>query len=899
MIMSLSVPLYDRHFGCLDHPLAETVKKIIAISDYAGRHIEVLNALLAEDDCQYSLSLDDYIQQVNQLVDTSEAHFMRHLRLFRHRHFIRLLLREQSGLASTQDTLRDWSYCAEAIILRAIAFAQMQLQGRFGRACESSGATAILYTLGMGKLGGYELNFSSDIDLIFAYSAAGYTNGNQVVDNQQYFVKVVQSVIHLLQSITADGFVFRVDLRLRPNGDSGALVSSLAAMENYYQEQGRDWERYAMVKARMLGVSHDWFERLMIPFVYRRYVDFSVIESLRSMKSMIEREVQLNPQLDDIKRGMGGIREIEFIVQNIQLIRGGRLPQLRQPAILKVMTTLKQEALLPRANALKKAYLFLRKLENYLQAHNDQQTHSLPENTRTQMQITLAMGFADWQSLLLQLNQYQRIVSTIFRKILAKPDDYGDSNRLLLNQLASLWQGHVETGMAVHLLASLGYKNAERCYHLIYAFRHAPRCRRLSQASRLRLDRFMPILLKEMATVPDTETVLLQVMRLLDNIVGRSAYLALLTESPSALQELLYWFANSPLISNWLVEYPFLLEQLLKNQNTWRMPGKQQLIKQLTAQLALCTDSEAREELLRQFRLSYTFQIARAEMLHQIDAVRAGKFLADLAEVIVLQVFELACQQIMERSPEQKAIKNKFAVIAYGKLGSREMNYNSDLDLVFIHDASPNETTLITRLTQKIIHMLTARSQAGILYQVDTRLRPSGSSGLLVASLQSFLDYQQKSAWTWEHQALIRARMLVGNATIRQAFTAMKAQVLGRVRDLKQTTDEVRSMRSKINLHLEKDQIKHMPGGLLDLEFLVQGLILVHPHKEFSRYTHTLNLLQRLTHEKIINASQHAVLKKAYQRYHFLLHQHLLKNIVENDVPEANIVREIYEYFIK
>lgn len=895
--MSLPVPLYDKHFADLNHPMANPVKRVLAISDYAGRHVEIIKQLLNEDNCQHTLSLEEYTHGVNQLIDSSESYFSQNLRHFRHRHFLRLLLREQAGLASTEETMHCWSLCAEAMIVRAISFAQQQLKSRFGMPYESSGELATLYTLAMGKLGGHELNFSSDIDLIFAFSEAGHTNGEQVVDNQHYFMKVVQLVIQLLQTVTADGFVFRVDLRLRPNGDSGALVCSLAAMETYYQEQGRDWERYAMVKARVLGEPQNWFERLMIPFVYRRYVDFSVIESLRSMKSMIEREVQLNPRLDDIKRGMGGIREVEFIIQNIQLIRGGRMPQLRQQSILLAIDTLKHEKLLSRASALKKAYLFLRKLENYLQAHSDQQTHSLPANPKTQMQIAYALGFDNWEQLHRQLNQYQRIISNKFRYILGQADDYGDSNKLLLNQLASLWQGHVESSMAIHLLASLGYDNAERCYQLIYAFRHAPRCRRLSQASRLRLDRFMPILLKQMATIPDTETVLLQVMRLLDNIVGRSAYLALLTEMPSALEELLYWFANSPLISNWLVDHPFLLEQLLEHTSSWRLPGKQQLLQQLKTQLTLCTDAEAQEEMLRQFKLSYSFQIARAEMLQQIDAVRAGKFLADLAEVIVLHVFELACQQLLPRYPEIKALKSKFAIIAYGKLGSREMNYNSDLDLVFIHNAAYEETPLITRLTQKIMHMLTARSQAGILYPVDTRLRPSGSAGLLVTGLQAFLDYQRQSAWTWEHQALIRSRVLTGDPQLRQSFQLMKTEVMERPRDKQQTMNEVRSMRSKINIHLDKEPVKQMPGGLLDLEFLVQGLILTHPIAVFSTQTHTLNLLQQLACENILTNTQFNQLRKAYKQYHFLLHHQLLKNISVPESKEAEQVREIYDSF--
>ena len=515
---------YQKYFADLESPLAEAIQTVLVVSDYAYRQINVLRTLLAEDDCQQSLYFDEYRQLVEQIIDQPPTVFASHLRQFRHRHFLRLMLRESAGLASTQETMTAWSDCADALILRVLQFCQAELSTRYGKPCDEQGNNAKLYVLAMGKLGGRELNFSSDIDLIFAYSAAGSTDGEEPISNQQYYSKVVQQLIQLLQNVTGEGFVFRVDLRLRPNGDSGALVSSLAAMETYYQEQGRDWERYAMVKARLIGVDtsdpNHWFNRLIIPFVYRRYVDFSVIESLRSMKAMIEREIQLNPMLDDIKRGLGGIREIEFIIQNIQLIRGGRLPQLRQENAMEALDALKQEGLLTRTAVLKQAYLFLRKLENTLQALNDRQTHSLPKDELKQMQITLAMGYANWDKLLTRLHQYQRIVSLIFRSVLGKVAAYEDENRLLANQLTSLWQGHVENSMAINLLASLNFKQAERCYQMINAFRHAPRCRRLTQAARIRLDRFMPLLLEELTHVEETDSVLLQVLHLLENIVG-------------------------------------------------------------------------------------------------------------------------------------------------------------------------------------------------------------------------------------------------------------------------------------------------------------------------------------------------------------------------------------------
>lgn len=879
-LLQPKVAVFLKHFMAFKHPMSEALQSLLLYSDYAGRHLKIIRELLDDEDCLRALYFDDYWQLGNQLAAQTFSSFSAELRCFRHRYFLRLMLRELGGFSTIEETMASWSDCADAIILHALNFCQAELISRHGQPCDEQGKSTKLYVLAMGKLGGRELNYSSDIDLIFAFSAAGHTSGEESISNQQFYSKVVQRCIQLLQNLTTDGFVFRVDLRLRPNGESGSLVSSLAAMETYYQEQGRDWERYAMVKARVIGEKTQdpghWFQRLIIPFVYRRYVDFSVIESLRSMKAMIEREVQLNPMLDDIKRGFGGIREIEFIIQNVQLIRGGRLLSLRVQSSLAALGVLKQEKLLPHSVALKQAYLFLRKLENSLQGQNDQQTHSLPKNEVKQVQIAFAMGFEDWESLLGRLQQYQRIISLSFRAVLGRSDLYEDEDRLLANQLSSLWQGHVESTMAMNLLASIGYHDASRCYQLLHAFRHSPRCRRLSQAARLRLDRFMVLLLRELRQIADTEIVLLNVIHLLESIVGRSAYLALLTENPHVLQELLHWFANSPFITSLFVNQPFLLEVLLDQEQNWRLPTRSQLEQMLKKQLAGCTESELQDELLRQFKLKNWLVAARAELYGQYDALRIGRFLADVAEVIVVEVLNIAAFKLKERYPQMSQVKASFAIIAYGKFGSREMNFNSDLDLVFIHDAKTEEA-LVTRLSQKIIHMLTTRSQLGILYAVDTRLRPSGAGGLLVSAIDAFVSYQGTQAWTWEHQALIRARVITNNQHLKQGFNQLKKDVLFLSRDQQKLGEEVLAMRAKINRFMDPEKVKYAAGGLLDLEFLVQFLVLANPLKSSLRYTNTLSLLHNLYTEKILTKTQFNQLKQAYHFYHYLLHQQVLK----------------------
>lgn len=900
-LLSSKTWFIEKHVSNLNHPLKKSIEKLILTSDYTCRHIELLETLLAKDECNSLLPRDDYFVAINKLNrEASQVIYLRELRQFRHTHFLRLLLLEAAGLANTEDVMRSWSDCADALILHALDYCKHTLTLRYGVPRDENGEEVHLFALAMGKLGGRELNYSSDIDLIFAFSSAGSTDGEEVTTNQQYFSKVVQQFVHVLQNVTPDGFVFRVDLRLRPNGDSGPLVSSLAAMETYYQEQGRDWERYAMVKARVISESINeispWFERLIVPFVYRRYVDFSVIESLRSMKAMIEREVQLNPRLDDIKRGQGGIREVEFIIQNFQLIRGGRLPKLQIQNALSALEVLKQEKLLPRSDALKQAYLFLRRLENALQSLNDQQTHSLPEDAMKQAQIALAMEFSHWDKLVTKLQQYQRIISHAFHSVLGKVDVYEDEKRLLANQLSSLWQGHVENSMAINLLTSLGFEHAEHCYQMIHAFRHGPRCRRLPQGARIRLDRFMVMLLTELTHFTNTDEVLLQVMHLLENIVGRSAYLALLTENPQALRELLFWFANSPFITSLFVNQPFLLEILLDQGMDWRPNSRHQLELIISEKLSHSNDIEIQEDILRQFKLTNWLLAARAELYGYANAVRIGQFLADIAQVIVTQVLNIACQQLSIRNPEISQIKSSFAIIAYGKLGSREMNYASDLDLVFLHTAKPTEEALVTRLTQKILHMLTTRTQSGVLYTVDTRLRPSGAAGLLVSPIDAFIEYQRTQAWTWEHQALLRARILSSNSSIKHEFMKLKKTILLIPREKESLQKDVLNMRFKMDQHQEPDPVKHARGGLLDLEFLIQFLVLKLGDPRYARYTHTLSQIQHLYLTHVLTKEQFLILKKAYQLYHYLLHQKILQpgavhNKLTSKLSEARGVR--------
>lgn len=893
--------LFDHSFSALEHPLIESVQTLLSVSPYACRQQKILQDLIREDNCLQPLSMTTYQALMAEIpLDKPAPAFSKLLRQFRHRHILRLMLRSLAQQETQEATMRAWSECADVLILRSLAYCEQQQANIYGTPCPASGETSELFVIAMGKLGGFELNFSSDIDLIFGYSESGDTKGGRSVSHEQYYTKIVQQFIQIMQQVTADGFVFRVDLRLRPNGGSGPLVYSLSAMESYYQEQGRDWERYAMVKARLIGVPSETahpFKLLITPFVYRRYVDFTVIESLRSMKTMIERELKLDPLSKDIKRGWGGIREIEFILQSFQLIRGGRLAELQRQNAMEILEILGQQGLLNRTGALKQAYLFLRQLENILQVHNDQQTHALPTDPLIQAQIATAMNYPDWASLRTKLVQYRRIVNTMFHAILGKADLYEDEKRLCAHQLFNLWQGHVEHKMAVHFFMSLGFQEAERCYQMLTAFRNSPRCRRLTQAARIRLDRFVVLLLNELAGLPKTDQILLQVLRLLEAIVARSAYLALLAENPHVLQELLHWFQHSPFITGLIVQHPFLLEVLVDQGHAWRPFNRTQLQNDLHARLRHARDNEQQHDALRQFKLTCWLLAARAELYGQCHAVRTAAFLADTAEVILNAVVEIACAQLSARYPEIVQVKAQFGLIAYGKLGSREMNYDSDVDLVFLHTVSPLKEAFVTRLTQKILHMLTSRSQTGVLYPVDTRLRPSGSAGLLVSHMDAFAAYQNNQAWTWEHQALMRARVLFGARSIRSQFLTLKKNVLSKPRTRLALRDEFLAMRAKIHQQMTQETVKHTAGGLLDLEFLIQFLVLAYPKESFARCPNLLSQLKQLFNNQVLTPDQYARLKKAYRQYHQQLHGNLLQPQAETPITEPADVIAIRKQF--
>jgi len=827
------------------------------------------------------------------------------LRYCRRREMVRIAWRDLTNKAGLDETMIDVTLLAEACIdetLTIIEAWQRREQGVPTGAVSNEAQGLVV--LGMGKLGAYELNYSSDIDLIFAYPEAGETvGGPRVISNEQFFIALGRRLIKLLDVTTAHGFVYRVDMRLRPNGDSGPLAMNFAAMETYYQFQGRDWERYALIKARPvagdLAQGRALLEELQ-PFIYRRYLDYGTFEALRDMKAMINREVQKKGLQSNIKLGPGGIREIEFIGQLFQLIRGGREPVLRQRGIQAVIRALIDTGHLPAyvGHELLQDYELLRRIENRLQAWADEQTHNLPDEGPA--------GDLDWQRLALSLNppveggkpaeidvaavqrQIRRVrirVQHHFEQVFAAPQAEESGSVSSLDKgtdWQAVWLGTDDGAIA-------GFTDVDEVRRRLQMLRQSHACRALSAQGRGRLDRLMPLLL---AAVADTvnhgpivsvsaDQTLQRVLHLIESIMRRTAYLALLIEHPLALSQLVKLCAASPWIAEQLARFPLLLDELLDPRSLYAPLRREALALHLETVLSrnAADDLEQQMDVLRHFKQAQVLRVAAADLVGAIPLMVVSDHLTWIAEVIVEQVLRIAAADVVPE-PEREAVMAGFAIIAYGKLGGIELGYASDLDLVFLHDGRQEAGMRYTRLGQRIVHILTARTPAGILYEVDMRLRPSGASGLLVSSVEAFENYQNNEAWTWEHQALLRARFVAGATAIGTQFEQVRHAVLSRPRPVEALRDEVRQMRERMRSELAKGDgtqfdLKQGPGGITDIEFIVQYAVLRWggEYPELLRWTDNIRQLEGLATTGMLSAQDCRLLSDAYQAYRTRAHR--------------------------
>lgn len=906
----------------------EALRRSCALSDFvheqAVRDSQLLAELGASGDLERRFAAGELHGQLQALLAdcADEDELGRRLRRFRNRQQVRIIWRDLNRQASLAETCSDLSDLADACIDGAYQWLYPRHCEQFGTPIgRRSGQPQHLVILGMGKLGAHELNLSSDIDLIFGYPEGGETEGvKRSLDNQEFFIRLGQRLIKALDAITVEGFVFRVDMRLRPYGSSGALVLSFNALEQYYQDQGRDWERYAMIKARVVGGDQAAGKQLLEmlrPFVYRRYLDFSAIEALRAMKQLIQQEVRRKGMSDNVKLGSGGIREVEFIAQAFQLIHGGRDLSLQQRPLLKVLDTLEGQGYLPAPiiAEMKEGYEFLRYTEHALQAIGDRQTQMLPDNDLDRARVACIMGFADWASFHERLMYWRGRIEWHFRQVIADPDEEegGEAETCVGGEWLPLWEEALEPDMAERQLAEAGFREPAAALKRLIDLRGGNQVRTMQRLGRERLDAFVPRLLAQAVEHADPDLVLERVLPLVEAVARRSAYLVLLTENPGALQRLMTLCAASPWIAEQITRFPLLLDELLNEGRLFKPPLAPELAAELRERLTRIPedDLEQQMEALRHFKLAHGLRVAASEIAGTLPLMKVSDYLTWLAEAILDQVLALAWRQSVAkygnpRRADGSLCDPDFIIVGYGKVGGLEFGHGSDLDLVFIHDGDSQAETdgakpidgaqFFARLGQRIIHLLTTQTTSGQLYEVDMRLRPSGAAGLLVSSLAAFQRYQENEAWTWEHQALVRARVLTGCARVAEGFERVRATILERARDLPKLQAEVSEMRAKMRDNLGSREtaagtganafdaatsfdLKQDAGGIVDIEFMVQYAALAWSgqHPELHRYTDNIRILDGLRDVGLLPAADVELLQEAYKAYRSAAHRQALQ----------------------
>lgn len=899
----LAVTPLAEHLPALSAAQQRQIQHLIACSSFAGRVLqqqpELIDAILqAQAPAPLALS-----------VDAAESEAMSQLRRYRNAALVHILADDLFARQSVAESLSRVSKLADALINAAYHWAYHELSKQWGAPLDERGEPMPLLILGMGKLGGGELNFSSDIDLILVYPQNGETSGGRrSCENQQFYTKVGQKLIALLHQVTADGFVYRVDMRLRPFGDSGPLVLSFAAFEDYYQAQGRDWERYAMLKARILNPVEPYAQELsslLKPFVYRRYIDFSAIESLRRMKQLIEQENRRRNRVDNIKLGAGGIREVEFIVQTLQLIRGGRIPQLQQQSIFLALQALSDNEILSHAQAdsLLQDYLILRQVEQLLQGMDDQQTQTLPADALARERLVLACAAKDWEQLTARINQAMARVHQQFKQVIAQEDN-AEPEQMLLGRI--LWDSELPAAELADEINWLEFDEAVQLIDALGQFKQDCQKRSVGPRGRDLLAKLIPQLLHDIELEQAGAAVLSRVLTVFRQIVSRTAYLELLFENPKALQQLVKLCGRSGWLSTHLARYPMLLDELIDPELLYQVATVADYRDRLRLQLLRVPedDLELLMETLRQYKQAQQLRIAAADITGMLPLMKVSDHLTWLAEAVMEKVVDLAWQQMVEKYGYPAGLAagspKNFAVVAYGKLGGLELGYGSDLDLVFLHqcdsmadtsgDRAIDSRQFYLKLVQRILHLCTTRTASGVLYDVDTRLRPSGNAGLLTVHIETYRDYLLQDAWTWELQALVRTRLIYGDEQISARFAAIRAEVLAQPRDLQQLQTEVVEMRQKLREHhgVDNAEVKHAAGGVVDLEFISQYLVLGYAAKypTLYQYSDNIRILDAAVVAGLMSNEQASLLQQAYQDLRGVSHRLTLEPASNDNLPD-------------
>ena len=877
-----------------DHPLLAKFDEAFAFSRFLARSVAV-DGQLAEWVLAHPASrgfepgqvADAALELLADAVDGESLYGA--LRVARRRSMALVAWADLAGAYRLEDTMAAVSELADALIGAALDCLYRELAGRHGTPIGSDSGEAVpMVVLGLGKLGGRELNFSSDVDLVFSFAEAGETNGESPISNEEFFVRLGRRLVKMLDEPSADGFVFRTDMRLRPNGASGPLALSFDAMEHYYQAHGRDWERYALIKARVVAGDPGRGAELLAtlrPFIYRKYLDFSAFESIRDMKKLIDRELTRKGRRRDIKLGRGGIREIEFIVQSHQLIRGGREPALQTPGLHQAMDELVRLGVFDGAerDGLLAAYTFLRNTEHRLQMVDDAQTQRLPDDDAGRAALARAMGFADWAGFEADLSRHQSLVESHFSRLFQTETPPGGSE---LDGFSDVWFGTRDDAVCRRYLAEHGFADPEQALALVRGIRQGRVYQGFSRNGRERLDRMIAPALREIAGTRAPDQALVRFIRVIEGIGRRSAYFALLAENTLALKQLVQLIGASSWLAHWIGQHPVILDELLDPISNAAIMTPGRIRAELDRRLARARgDMEAQMDLLREYRNGYLLRVAALASAGGLDPMGVRRALSDLADGLLAEVVPVAAESLTARVRDQvAAIRDdlSFGVVGYGKLGGRELSYSSDLDLVFLYDCEPPPEAAMepviayymSRLVQRIMHVLNTATRAGILYETDIRLRPSGRSGTVVSPVHAFAEYQRQQAWTWEHLALVRARLVTGPEQLGERFEQIRREVLSAPREGEALRTDVASMRQRMSQANDRStdavfDLKLGAGGLVDIEFLVQYHVLAcaSRHPEVLEPRGTLEILDALLGAGVISTACRDELAAACREY--------------------------------
>lgn len=864
----------------------------------------------------------------------SDVELKRRLRIFRRTRMVPIAWRDLTGRSDIEETFVALSNLAECIVIKTLKVIRASMYQVFGDALDKDGKPMPLLILGMGKLGGGELNFSSDIDLVCCYPYDGETvGGTRQISHQEFFSKIVQKLSNLLSDVTIDSFCYRIDLRLRPFGDAGPLVSSFDALSVYYETQGRTWERYALVKAKLLGDFKEWGEygdeliELLRPFVYRRYLDFGAIESLRKLKHMIEAELRRKQLNENFKLGAGGIREVEFIAQVFELMRGGRIPELAERSLRKTLKFLAKLQLLPAdvCAMLDDYYVYLRRLENSIQEIADMQTQNLPVKQKDRLRVTIAMNKNSWQELVDELNDVMQKVHDEFIRVI-KDDETINSDEKKQN--LELWESDLTAKEMAETLKPLllNVANAQDLANNIVSLKHTLACLPVGPVGRETLVNLMPMVIKLVAKEDNAAKLFAKVATLIERVALRTTYLQLLAENSQACRRMVSLLNENEFAGALISAHPILLDELIAPHYFNSPPKPDEFLLWLGEKLMRIEpdDLEGQMEELRLFKKIMVLRIAMSDRAESLPLMKISDSLTWLAEAIIREISALSWNQMQSRYgvPPGRSISDPgFAIIGYGKLGGLELGYKSDLDMVFICDENSDGMTdgehpvstavFYQRLVQRLLHLSTTRMSGGVLYDLDMRLRPDGDSGLLVTDIEGFSNYQKERAWTWEHQALVRARAISGSKSVIAKFNAVRDRILRTKRDEVKLRQDVIDMRNKMRAHICKTSneffdLKHGLGGMVDIEFIAQYLLLKNApkYKDMILWSDNVRIFDECERFNILSKENVETLKNAYLTirgyYHRLSLADLPRIVSIKDRPlecddVVNIWKKVFE----